>query len=160
MTVNRYQVRISVVEQKPAPNPLVVMGARSPDKLLDASFTTDDIQNIRSIVDGLLFEGIPDTQREDEKEDGVPEPLRTLMRDGASGQLRYGNGEPKMPPTVDADLPPVKTPIPEGEELKGGKHSGNCSCSACEPILPGEIATIQVPPSLITPRPVRDDPQA
>jgi hypothetical protein len=164
--VNRYQVRISVMEHKPVQGPGAVFGQKVADKLLDASVTTDQIGLIRTIVDGLLFEGIPDTQREDEKEDPVvasggrwvssparpdpiSDPLFRLARDGASGQF-------VIPPTVDADLPPVKTPIPEGEELKGGKHSGNCSCSRCEPPEPEEPVLF----GPVVPRPVRDDPQA
>jgi len=66
--MNRYTVRISVTERKPANGPAAAFGASVPDKLLDATVTTDNLDQIRTMVDGLIFEGIPDTQREDEKE--------------------------------------------------------------------------------------------
>jgi len=174
----RFMVRLSVIEIASANGPTAIFGNTTTDKILDASVRIGSVQDIRSVIDGLLFEGIPDTQREDEKEDPVvasggrwvSSPARPtvadLIRDGASGQFTAN-----LPPTVEAsgDVEyggregpsdfPIKTPIPEGEELKGGKHSGNCSCSGCEPILPGETATIQVPPAMKT-RPIKDDPQA
>jgi hypothetical protein len=130
--VNRYQVRISVVEMK-AFGMSAVVGGRTPDKLLDASFTTSDLDKIRDIVDGLIFEGIPETATEEE-------------RSNVSSTVT-------LPPTVE-ELGDVVI-LGEGyrlnadsqiERIPGGKHSGNCSCKGCEPILPGEIATIQVPP--------------
>jgi hypothetical protein len=190
--MNEFQIRLSVIQSKPVRGPGAVFGQRMPDKLLDASFTTDNVQNIRSIVDGLLFEAIPDTQRPEEKE----EDIKT-----AGGRWIFVPSDTKseelnrpLPPTVDesgdldtasrlplaecehpercdiheheyggregpSDFPIVTTAAEDGLPA-GGKHSGNCSCRACEPILPGEVATIQVPSSFITPRRVRDDPQA
>jgi hypothetical protein len=100
--VNRYTVRISVLERKGANGPGGIFGQTMQDKLLDASFTTDEIESIRTQVDGLLFEGIPETQHR-------AEVSRVL------------------PPTVmdSGDLDGVSLLSP------GGRHSGDCKCKSC-----------------------------
>ncbi len=100
--MNRYTVRISVTQRKRMPGLAGIAGSETPDKLLDASVTTDDLVQVRSIVDGLIFEAIPDTQRPDEKEDPETDtPRRRLPPDVYAGEAEptIGAGY-RLPPTV------------------------------------------------------------
>jgi hypothetical protein len=135
--MNRYQVRISVVERKPANGPAAVFGGTVPDKLMDASVSVDDVTEIRTIVDGLLFEGIPDTQREDEKHPEIQtaggrwvfqeDPLGTP---GASNVVKIEPGRFVIPDQVEV---PVQHDV--GDETGGDSR-------------------------VIRTRPIRDNPQA